>query len=249
MYSVQMAAIGAFGALSFGGWTYLTFQHPKLTQSAIYVGVAFVILLPALAFTAAAAETLRAGRIRLSSPVLFAIAALLMVLAGVAAGAVRVIHAFELVSTTADSSIMHFIYGAVAIAAVGALHYWWPQILTRPLREGIGRLTALLLLLGVAALALPDIISGFLDEPAGSLYTNVRDGVTGLNAVSLAGGVLVALAAVLFVVNIAVSLARAPEADSVDPWEGHTLEWSADASAVTVTSAAPLLDVREGEPA
>ena len=247
MYGVQLAAIGAFGGLSFGGWTYLSFQHPKLPQSAIYVGVAFAILLPVLAFTAATAETLRAGRVRLSSPLLFGVAALLMLLAGVAAGAVRVIHAFELVGTTADSSIIHYVYGSVVIAAVGAIHYWWPHVLTRPLREGLGRLTALVLLLGVVALALPDLISGFLDEPAGSLYTNVRDGVSALNAVSLVGGVLVALAIVLFVVNLAVSLARAPEGESVDPWEGHTLEWAADASAVTVASPSPLFDAREGD--
>jgi len=200
-----------------------------------------------LAFIAATAETLRAGRVRLSSPLLFAIAALLTLLAGVAAGAVRVVHAFELVGTTADSSIIHFVYGSVAIAAIGAIHYWWPHVLTRPLREGLGRLTALLLLLGVVALALPDIISGFLDEPAGSLYTNARDGVTALNAVSLVGGALVALAILLFVVNLAVSLARAPEGEAVDPWEGHTLEWAADALAVTVTSPSPLLDAREGD--
>ena len=243
---VQMAAIGAFGGLSFGAWTYLSFQHPRLPESAIYIGVAFAIVLPVLAFTAATAETLRAGRIKLSSPLLFGIAALLMVLAGVVAGAIRVIHAFGLVGTTADSSIMHFVYGSVAIAAVGAIHYWWPHVLTRPLREGIGRLSALVLLLGVAALAIPDIVSGFLDEPAGSLYTNVRDGVSAANVVSLVGGALVLVGVVLFVLNLAVSLARGTDDDDHDPWEGQTLEWAADVAAVTVTSPAPLLDAREG---
>ena len=246
MYGVQLAAIGAFGGLSFGGWTYLSFQHPDLPQSAIYVGVAFAILLPLLPIVAATAETLRAGRIRLSSPLLFAMAALLTLLAGVMTGIVRVIHSFELVGTTADSSIIHYVYGSVVIAAIGAIHYWWPHVLTRPLREGLGRITALVLLLGVVALALPDIIGGFLDEPAGSLYTNVRDGVSALNVVSLVGGVLVALAIVVFVVNLAVSLARAPEGEIVDPWDGHTLEWTADASAVTVASPSPLFDAREG---
>jgi cytochrome c oxidase subunit 1/cytochrome c oxidase subunit I+III len=159
-----------------------------------------------------------------------------------------VIHAFELVGTTADSSIIHFVAGATAVAAIGAIHYWWPHILTRPLREGLANVSALVLLLGVAALAIPDIVSGFLDEPAGSLYTNVRDGVTAMNAVSLAGGALVALGVLLFVVNLAVSLARGGsngDEEVVDPWEGQTLEWAADASTVTVTSAAPLLDARE----
>ena len=244
MYGVQLAAIGAFGALSFGAWTFLSFAHPKMTQQALYVGVAFAVLLPLLAFTAAVAATLRAGRVRLSSPLLFAISALLMLLAGAAAGAVRVVDAFQLVGTTADSSVIHYVLGATAIAAIGAIHYWWPHVLTRPLQEGLARLTALVLLLGVILLSLPDIISGLLDEPAGSLYTNVRDGVAALNAVSFAGGLLVLLAVVLFVLNLAVSMARTVEGDTTDPWEGHTLEWAA-AGPMTVASPSPLVDAKE----
>ena len=204
-------------------------------------------LLPLLAFTAAVAETLRAGHIRLSSPLLFAISALLMLLAGAAAGAARVVDALHLVGTTADSSVIHYVLGATAIAAIGAIHYWWPHVLTRPLQEGLARLTALVLLLGVILLSLPDIVSGLLDEPAGSLYTNVRDGVAALNAISFAGGLLVLLAVVLFVVNLAVSMARSPEGDVIDPWDGHTLEWVDDASGITVSSPSPLLDRREGD--
>ncbi|MDQ1446874.1 MAG: cytochrome c oxidase subunit [Acidimicrobiaceae bacterium] len=247
MYGVQLAAIGAFGALSFGADFYLGFQHPALPESALYVAAAFALLLPLLAFTAAVAETLRGGRIRLSSPLLFAISALLMLLAGAAAGAVRVVEPFKLVGTTADSSVLHYVLGAVTIAAIGAIHYWWPHVLTRPLGEGLARLTALVLLLGVIALSLPDIINGFLDEPAGSLYTNVRDGVPALNAVSLAGGLLVMLAVVLFVLNLAVSMARRPDDEVNDPWGGHTLEWVPDASAVTVNSPSPLFDLQEAD--
>jgi cytochrome c oxidase subunit 1 len=246
MHGIQLGAIGAFAALSFGGWTYLQFRHPELTRQALYVAVAFAILLPLLVFTAAVAETLRAGHIRLSSPLLFAISALLMLLAGAAAGAVRVVDALHLVGTTADSSVIHYVLGATAIAAIGAIHYWWPHVLTRPLQEGLARLTALVLLLGVILLSLPDIFSGLLDEPAGSLYTQVRDGVVALNAVSFAGGLLVLLALVLFVVNLAVSMARSPLGDVVDPWEGHTLEWVNDASGITVSSPSPLFDRREG---
>jgi cytochrome c oxidase subunit 1 len=245
MYGVQLTAIGAFGGLSFGAWTLLSFDHPKMTQQVLYVAVAFAVLLPLLAFTAAVASTLFAGRIRLSSPLLFAISALLMLLAGAAAGAVRVVEPFKLVGTTADSSVAHYVLGATTIAAVGAIHYWWPHVLTRPLQEGLARLTAVALLLGVILLSLPDIISGLLDEPAGSLYTSTRDGVAALNAVSFAGGLLVLVAVVLFVVNLAVSMARTIDGDATDPWEGHTLEWAA-AGPMTVTSPSPLLDAREG---
>jgi cytochrome c oxidase subunit 1 len=247
MRGVQMAAIGAFAGFSFGAWTFLSIRHPELTRQALYVGVGFAVLLPLLAFTVTVADTLRAGRIRLASPLLFAISALLMLLAGAAVGAARVVDGLHLVGTTADSSVIHYVLGATAIAAVGAMHYWWPHVLTRPLNEGMARLTAVVLLLGVILLALPDLFSGILDEPAGSLYTNARDGVAALNAVSFAGGLLVLLAVVLFVFNLAVSMARSPEGDVVDPWDGHTLEWAAGGAAVPVRSPSPLLDTREGD--
>ena len=151
---------------------------------------------------------------------------------------------WELIDTTADASVSHYVLGAVAIAAVGAIHYWWPQVLTRPLREGLGRLTALVLLLGVFALALPDLISGLLDERRGSLG-QVRDGVEALNLVSFIGGLLVVLAVLLFIVNLAVSLASRRDEDVIDPWDGYTLEWAADPVAVVVESPTPMLDAKE----
>jgi heme/copper-type cytochrome/quinol oxidase subunit 1 len=242
---LAMAAIGAFSGLSFGAWTYLGgVDNPRIYQQFLFVVVSFFIVLPVLMFAGFFVDTLLRGRPKLASPLLFAVASLLMLLAGVVEGAIRAVHSLALVDTTADASIAHYALGAVAIAAIGAIHYWWPQVLTRPLKEGLGVVTALLLLVGVFALALPDLISGLLDERRGSLGA-VRDGVETLNAVSFVGGVVVALAAVLFIVNLAVSLASSRDNAAVDPWDGQTLEWTADPVAVSVESATPLLDSKE----
>jgi cytochrome c oxidase subunit 1 len=242
---LAMVAIGAFSALSFGAWTYLgSIDNPRIYQQFLFVVVAFFIVLPVLLFAGFFADTLMHGKPRLGSPLLFATAALLALLAGVVEGAIRAVHSLSLVETTAEASIAHYALGAVAIAAIGAIHYWWPQVLTRPLKEALGVVTALLLLVGVFALALPDLISGLLDERRGSLGA-VRDGVEALNAVSFVGGVVVALAALIFIVNLAVSLASSRDSTDVDPWDGQTLEWSADPVAVTVESATPLLDSKE----
>ncbi len=242
---MAMVAIGAFAGLSFGAWTYLGgIDNPRIYQQFLFVVTAFLIVLPVLMFTGFFVDTLLRGRPRLRSPLLFAGASLLMLLAGVVDGAIRAVHSLALVNTTADASIAHYALGAVAIAAIGALHYWWPHVLTRPLKEGLGVVTALLLLVGVFALAVPDLISGLLDERRGSLGA-VRDGVEALNAVSFVGGILVALAVVIFIVNLAVSLASEPAVAVADPWDGQTLEWAPDPVALTVESATPLLDSKE----
>jgi heme/copper-type cytochrome/quinol oxidase subunit 1 len=242
---LAMVAIGAFSGLSFGAWTYLgSVDNPRIYQQFLFVVTAFLIVLPALLVAAFFADTLLRGKPKLGSPLLFAIAALLMLLAGVVEGAIRSVHSLSLVGTVADASISHYALGAVAIAAIGAVHYWWPQVLTRPLKEALGVVTALLLLVGVFALSLPDLISGLLDERRGSLGT-VRGGVEALNAVSFVGGIVVALAVVIFIINLAVSLASSRNSADVDPWDGQTLEWAADPVAVTVESATPLLDAKE----
>src|SRR4051812_21102392 len=148
-HGLALAAIGAFAGLSFGAWTYLgQSDNPRLYQQFLFVASAIAIVLPVLLFLAFFAETLIHGRPSLGSPLLFASAAMVMVLAGVLTGAIRAVHSLALIDTTADASISHYVLGAVAIAAVGGIHYWWPQVLTRPLKEGLGRLTAVLLLVG-----------------------------------------------------------------------------------------------------
>jgi cytochrome c oxidase subunit I+III len=254
-HGVVIGAIGLFGAASFGAWTFAQFGGaettqfvPELTKQFLYIAAAFAALLPLLVIAGAVADTLRRGSIRIASPLLFAISGLLMVVGGVAAGAVRVVTPVVLVGTTADASVAHYVLGAATIAVIGAVHYWWPQIVTRPMKEGLGLLTAGLLLLGTIALSLPDLISGLLDEPRGSLLTQPpRDGVEALNVVSFIGGALLVLGVLVFIINLASSLAGSSTDRATDPWDGFTLEWADDPRSVKVESAAPLLDAREGQ--
>jgi len=69
--------------------------------------------------------------------------------------------------------------------------------------------------------------------------------------VSFVGGLLVLLAVLLFVVNLAVSLASRPDEEVVDPWDGQTLEWAVPSppggvlpDLGPVRSAEPLLDAK-----
>jgi len=242
---VVLGAIGGFGALSFGAWTFAQGAHPEITRQFLFVASSFAALLPILIVLGAVGESLAKGKPKLSSPLLFGIAGLLMLGAGVLAGALRAVHPFELVGTTADASVAHYALGAVTIAGIGALHYWWPQILGRPLSEAIGRITALLALLGTVLLALPDLVSGFLDQSRGSRVP-IRDGVQLLNVLSFVGGAVLLVAALVFIANLAASLGKRGDVpDGTDPWDGYTLEWAADPAMVPVTSAAPLLDQKE----
>lgn len=253
---VVMALIGAAGVLGIGAYAQSAVA-PKVTQEVLWVGMAVAAVIPVLLLAALWADTLRRGTVQLASPLLFATAALLMLLFGAVVGAIGSIPAFDLriedgVRTTWDAGQAHYVVLAAAIAVMGALHYWAPVLWRRTLREGGGRIAALLLLLGTVALALPDIYSGALDEASFDQGgTVVRDGVEALNAISLAGGALVLLGVLVFVVNLVASLGPTRAGDGeggtkpYDPWDGQTLEWApAEGELPVVTSATPLLDAR-----
>jgi cytochrome c oxidase subunit I len=249
---VLLGAIGAFGVLSVGVYTAFAFWRPALYREWLFVAGSILVVLPLLVFGATLAANLRTSPPRLGAPLLFGAAGYLLVLGGALTGVLVAIRAFDLIGkdgtmTTAFTGQTHFVVGAAAVATLGAIHYWWPQTLAKPLNNGIATLTALALLAGVAVLAIPDVISGFLDEATFMSVGHVRDGVEAMNTVSLLGGILVLLGVLAFLGNLALSL-PAPMVDGaqlVDPWDGHTLEWSDDPTAVPVTSASPLLDQKE----
>ncbi len=243
-HGVILGAIGLYGALTFGAWSFYQVHAANLTRQALYVGMGIAIVLPVLLLLGALGESLVKGKVRFAPPLLFGVSAFLFVLDSAVLGGLRVIDPFKLVGTTADAGVAHSTLAATLMGAIAALHYWWPQITGRSLHSVLGTVSGLLGLVGATALAIPDIISGFMDESRGSLG-RFDDTIKALNAVSLAGGIILLFAIVVFLLNLADSLTRPEEDGTTDPWDGFTLEWADDPAAVAVASATPLLDQKE----
>jgi cytochrome c oxidase subunit 1 len=254
---VLLGAVGAAGILSFGAWLVAAGTDPAIYQDALYVGAAFALVLPLLVVGGGVSSTLRRGRPAPTSGLLFGIAAYLLLLTGAVVNAVRVIDGLDLTGTTADSSVVHFVLLAGLVGVAGAVHHWSSKIFGVVLAEGTARTAAVVLLLGTVLLAGPDLVSGFLDQPAGLLPEQAEDGVEALNAVALGGGVVVTLGIILVVVNVLAGAAkRNGDVVAVDPWgNGQTLEWLAASPpspsgigpVEPVISAEPLLDAKERE--
>ena len=251
-HGVLLGAVAAVGILSFSADLLLVGRDASITEDFLYVVAAFAIVLPLLALLGGVADTLRRGRLNLTSPLLFSIVALLALVLAAVSGAVRAVDALDLVGTTADTAVVHLALAAGAVGVVGGLHHWATKIFGTPFSEGVGRAAAVVLLLGGVLLAAPDIVSGFLDQPAGLVTgAEVDDGVEALNLVSLVGGGIVVLGVLLVLVNLAGAVSRRPTDDApADPWGGHTLEWRTTSPPAPggpgplepVTSPAPLLD-------
>jgi cytochrome c oxidase subunit I len=266
-HRVAMGCIGAFGVLSVGAWAmpgFTTGGAPELPwlYEAPWIGVSFAALLPVLALLGLWVDTVRRGKLRLASPVAYGMVALLMLLAGLLAGAAQAIEPLEtltddtsapLYGTTWSTSVAHYVTLAATIALFGAIAYWAPKMFGRSLAEGAQKGLAALLLLGTVLLCLPDLVSGLLGQPAG-LLTGIAENTDVIEALNLAaavGGGLVVLAAVVFVVTVLVSLGS-DDLPGDDPWGGHTLEWATSsppppgnfASLPEIGSETPIYDAR-----
>jgi cytochrome c oxidase subunit 1 len=242
-----MGAIGLAGALGFGAFLQRT-VNPDAVEQPLFVILAMLAILPVFGLFGLWADVIRRGERRLASPLVFSVAAALMLVVATLVGAIVAVPAFDMTSTTAEYGHSHYALLAASIAAIGGLWLWGSKIFGRRLPEGLGMVAGLLLLLGTILLSLPDVISGAFgndDETAA--------GIEWLNKVTAVGG-LVAVAGVLVaVVGLLTALRRrGPDGELADdPWgTGSTLEWATAsppayanfAEPPVVTSATPLLD-------
>jgi heme/copper-type cytochrome/quinol oxidase subunit 1 len=152
--------------------------------------------------------------------------AVLMLLAGAGAGVLRVLDPFDLLSTSATDGVFNLVLLAAVAGGIGGTVFWSAKLTGRLFPESVARTLALPLLIGIALAGIPDVISGFLDQPGGWYVGPVDDGVELLNVISLVGFGFVALAALMFLGAYAKQLAGGARYAPNNPWQGHTLEWA-----------------------
>lgn len=255
-HGVVLGAIGAFGVLTFGAYAQPVF-NPKLVEQATYVVASVAILLPALGVFANLGDTLRRGRPRLTSAFLLAQVALLAVLAAAAASAAGAIEGFNLTNTQWQAGTTKLVVAAAILGLAAGVFYWGSKIWGRKIVEPLGKLVTLVLLGGAALYGAGDLIGGAVGQlpvPSNGLPATIEDGAEAASLVSTIGGALLILGLLLVVLAVLPAVLRSgPRADA-DPWDGFTLEWAAESPPpfgnfngpiLEVTSAAPLLDVRE----
>ena len=252
-HGIAMSAIGLFGVFAFGSWAQTTltldadatptqpwqFEVPWMAAG-IGALVAFGVLV--LLWLG----TLRLGSIVVGSPLLFAGGALLMLLVGVAQGAIGVFEDLDLQNTSWTTGQAHYVLLGSTLAAFGGIAFWAPKVYGTLLREGGARAAAALLLLGTIVLAFAELVNGVLNTGDPD-----QDTLDLFNVISAVGGGVVLLAALLYLLTLLGSVLRARDPGD-DPWSGHTLEWTTTspppvgnfASLPEITSEAPLYDTR-----
>jgi cytochrome c oxidase subunit 1 len=246
-HGAALVLLGLLGVVGLGSWA----QVPETFDKFLYIAIGIAAVVPPLAILATLADTLRSGRPAPKAALLFALGSVLLLLAGAVVGALSTIDGLHLQGTVWDAAQAHLVLtGAAWLGALAALWWWAPKIYGAVLNEAVGAFVFLTTFVGVLALAVPDLINGLANDVALRTTDFASDSERGLNAVSVAGGGLVALGAVLVVLVLLGTLRRDRDV-AADPWGGYTLEWATtspppasnfSAPLPAVTSPTPLLD-------
>jgi heme/copper-type cytochrome/quinol oxidase subunit 1 len=266
LHRVALGLIGAIGVLSVGVWTMpnLGGSLPWLYEGP-WIAVSTAALVPLLGLVGLWGATVRAGRVVLSSPLLFAVVAALLALLGVAAGAAQAIKPIKtlvdgestpLFGTSWSTGVTALLLLAGAAAALGGIVYWAPKLLGARLHEGGARLVAVLVLVGSAVGCIAQLAAGLLGEPSPAVLgaTDNLDAIKSLDTVVTAGDGILGLAGLLFVLLVLRAAFRGEDPGD-DPWSGHTLEWATSSpppvgnftTVPAITSEAPLYDARHAQ--
>jgi len=246
-----LGVIGAIGVLGYGAWAQVqeTFDDP------LYVAFGVAAVVPALAFLALLADTARRGRPVLDAPLAFSLGIAVMLFLGALAGGAAVIDPLDLDGTTWMTGQAHLVlFGVGVLGALGALVWWAPKLWGVQLGPLAGWGAFALVFGGTLALAVPDLVSGLVEnQPLASTEFDDTTLTVAMNVVALVGAVLAILGVLVFVADLLRSAGSGATTDD-DPWGGHTLEWATASPPVpgnfpatipAVVSAAPLLDARE----
>ncbi|PTY04638.1 cytochrome c oxidase subunit I [Opitutaceae bacterium EW11] len=228
-YEFVAASSVAIALLSFGVWAHHMFTVGMGRAADTFFAIAsMLIAIPTGVKVLNWSATMVKGRLRLSVPMLYAIAFVIQFTLGGLSGVTHAEAALDWQTKNSYYLVAHFHYvavGGVVFAILAGIHYWFPKISGRMLSERIGRWGFWFMVLGFNGTFAIQHILGFMGMPR-RIYTYPDFANWGwMNFVSTVGACLMGVSALLLVLNIVRSLLRGQPAGD-NPWEAWTLEWA-----------------------
>ncbi len=220
-------SIWALAGLSFVGWgTHLFAGGQSPLSSTVFSALSLLVAIPATYIAYHWLATLHRGAIEITTPLLFALAALMQLavgaLSGLFIGALST--GIHLESSTFVVGHLHYLLaGGTLTALLAGLYYWWPKMFGRRTNARWGNLGAGLIFLGINLAFFPTFIAGAAGLLTRSAAADPAFGpALGLATVGIGIFSLGLLVVVFNLLHSAISGEPAP----ANPWGGATAEWA-----------------------
>src|SRR5919112_530743 len=239
-YRAMVFAMFAIGLLGFFVWGH----HMFISGMSPYSAMAFSILTLSIGVPSAVKTfnwlgTLWGGKIRFTTPMLFAVGFVSLFVAGGITGLVLGQSSLDLSMHDTYFVLAHFhlVMGVAAIFGMFAgTYFWFPKMFGRKMNETLGKIHFWPTMIGVYAIFIPMHVMGLVGLPRRySQFYEIIDGKVEwiyhfnkpteplIHFVTWAAIITVA-AQFLFIFNFFWSLFKGEKA-SDNPWEATTLEW------------------------
>jgi len=260
---IVLAAVGT-GFLSFGLWVHHMFATglPQISL-AFFSAASAAVAIPTAVQIFVFIATMLAGRVILSTPMLFALGGIAIFVMGGLTGVMVALVPFDWQAHDTYFIVAHLHYvliGGMLFPVFAGLYYYYPLIDGQHMSDKVGRFAFWMMFSGFNITFFPMHLAGLRGMPR-RVYTYPADlGWDWLNLISTTGATILGIG--MFAVVVDVTLHRAkPARREVNPWRAGTLEWISEPeenwgvrSIPRVASRYPLWDepdlarqVRDGE--
>lgn len=225
---VAMVGIGLLGFLVWGHHMFISGMSP--TSSIAFSVLTLTIGVPSAIKTFNWLGTLWGGRIRFTSPMLFAIGFVSLFVSGGLTGLILGQTSLDIYfhDTQFVTGHFHLIMGVAAVFGIfAATYFWFPKMTGRMMNEHLGRLHFWLTFFGVYAIFVPFHILGMVGHPrriAEATGYDFLQSIQILHVVITWAALITASAQLLFLLNLVWSIFKGRRT-SENPWEATTLEW------------------------
>ena len=228
-YPIVVMALVATGILAFGLWVHHMFATglPRIGYS-FYTAASMAVSIPTGLQIFCWIATLWDGRPRLQVPLLYVIGFIFTFVIGGLTGVMIAAVPLDLQLHDTYFIVAHFHYvliGGAVFPLLGAITYWFPKATGRMMSETLGKISFWMIFLGFQLAFFPMHIAGINGMPRRVYTYPAGMGLELPNLLSSIGSFVVALAVLLFVVNL-IRSARAGRAAPPNPWGGASLEWA-----------------------
>ncbi len=231
-YRAMVYAILAIGILGFLVWGH----HMFVSGMSPYLGFSFSIMTMAIGVPSAIKTfnwlgTMWGGRIRFTSPMLFAIGFVSLFVSGGLSGPFLAQPSLDIQLHDTYFVVAHFhlIMGVAAIFGIFAgTYYWFPKMFGRMMNETLGRIHFFFSFIGTYAIFMPMHYLGMAGHPR--RYSQLTEVGYLHNLMPLQKFISIVAfititAQLIFVINLFWSIFKGKKAGA-NPWEATTLEWT-----------------------